>query len=195
MGTPDGARGDDCPLDRGTQTRNLLLFAACFGANYLAAPVGYVGVLQASLCEELGAGETVANLPLSMYLGMTAVPVLIAWLFPRVSQLKRGVVICYAVNAVSQAAVAALLVLPLPNAVKIASVIVQAAVAGVANPAAVMFMWEVVGRGVSESRRGPMMSLTFGAGPVLAALGSYGSLVLLTGRLGPFRVSTLEFPW
>ncbi|MBI1916885.1 MAG: hypothetical protein HYS12_19430 [Planctomycetes bacterium] len=195
MGKPDGTLSDDCPLDRGTQTRNLLLFAACFGANYLAAPVGYIGVTQASLCKNLGAGETVANLPLSIYLGMTAFPVLIAWLFPQVRQLKRGVLICYAINAASQAAVAVLLVLPLPNAVKIASVIVQAAVAGVVNPAAVMFMWEVVGRGVSEARRGPMMSLTFGAGPVLAALGSLGSHALLNGRLFTLQLSTLEFPW
>src|SRR6266851_2420970 len=122
---PQGARGDDCPLDRATQTRNLLLFAACFGANYLAAPVGYIGVLQASLCKTLGAEETVANLPLSIYLGATAFTVLIAWAFPQVRLLKRGVVTCYALNAASLAAVAVLLVLPLPNAVKIAAVIVQ----------------------------------------------------------------------
>src|SRR5205814_9500034 len=84
MGKPDGTLSDDCPLDRGTQTRNLLLFAACFGANYLAAPVGYIGVLQASLCKRLGAGETVANLPLSIYLGTTAFTVLVAWWFPLV---------------------------------------------------------------------------------------------------------------
>src|SRR5436309_6594029 len=147
MGTPDGAPADDCPLDRATQTRNLLLFAACFGANYLAAPVGYVGVTQAPLCKRLGAGETVANLPSSIYLGMTAMTVLIAWLFPQVRLLKRGVVICYAVTAASLAAVAVLLVLPLPNAVKIAAVIGQAAIYGVAGPTAVMFLWEVVGRG------------------------------------------------
>src|SRR2546423_5411216 len=133
---PQGARGEDCPLDRGTQTRNLLLFAACFGANYLAAPVGYIGVLQASLCKRLGAGETVANLPLSIYLGTTAFTVLVAWWFPLVRQLKRGVVICYAINAASLAVVAALLVSPLPDAVKIAAIIVQAAVAGGGQPAA-----------------------------------------------------------
>jgi hypothetical protein len=177
-------------LDRATQTRNLLLFAACFGANYLAAPVGYIGVLQASLCKGLGSGETVANLPLSIYLGMTAFTVLIAWWFPQVRQLKRGVIICYALNAASLAVVAVLLVLPVPNSVKVAAIILQAAVAGVVNPTAVMFMWEVVGRGVSEERRGPMMSLTFGAGPVLAALGSLGSHELLNGRL-----FTVEFPW
>src|SRR5215813_7601865 len=111
MGTPDGTLPGDCSLDRAAQTRNLLLFAACFGANYLAAPVGYVGVTQASLCEALGAGETVANLPLSIYLGMTAFPVLIAWLFPQVRQLKRGVVTCFALNAASLAAITLLLVL------------------------------------------------------------------------------------
>src|SRR5437660_12142040 len=101
MGTPDNRLSADCPLDRGTQTRNLLLFAACFGANYLAAPVGYVGVTQAPLCKRLGAGETVANLPGSIYLGMTALTVLIAWRFPQVRLLKRGLVTCYAVTAVS----------------------------------------------------------------------------------------------
>jgi len=192
---PQGARGDNCPLDRATQTRNLLLFAACFGANYLAAPVGYVGVTQASLCEGLGAGETVANLPGAIYLGMTAVPVLIAWWFPQVALLKRGVMTCYAATAASLAAVAVLLIAPVSNELKIAAVIFQAAVLGVVNPAAVMLLWEVVGRGVSETRRGPLLSLTFGAGPVLAALGSYGSHVLLTGHLGTLQLSTLDFPW
>src|SRR5262245_13730358 len=195
MGTPDGTLPGDCSLDRAAQTRNLLLFAACFGANYLAAPVGYVGVTQASLCEGLGAGETVANLPGALYLGMTVVPVLIAWLLPQVALLKLGLMTCYAATAASLATVAVLLVTPVSNELKIAAVIIQAAVAGVVNPAATMFLWEVVGRGVSAARRGPMLSLTFGAGPVLAALGSYGSHVLLTGRLGDIKLPVLEFPW
>ena len=32
------------PLTPSQQTRNLLLFAVCTGLQYLAAPVGYVGV-------------------------------------------------------------------------------------------------------------------------------------------------------
>ena len=71
-----------CPLSRGQQTRNLLLFAACTGLQYLAAPVGYVGVTQASLCHELGASDKVANLPETAYLALTFAPVLAAWLVP-----------------------------------------------------------------------------------------------------------------
>ncbi len=55
---------------------------------YLAAPVLYVGIVQAALCKRLQAPDIVANLPASVYLWATPVPVLIAWYFPYVRLFK-----------------------------------------------------------------------------------------------------------
>lgn len=184
----------DCPLSRAEQTRNLLLFAACTGLIYLAAPVGYVGVTQASLCHELGASSAVANLPETAYLAMTATPVLLAWLFPFVSVLKRNAVICFAATSVLLMLVTLTLLSPAPPEVKIGVVIAQGAVSGMTMPSAIAFLWEILGRGVSESRRGLALSLGFGAGPVLAVLGSLGSQLLLSGKLGRFELTGVEFP-
>src|SRR5262249_62010166 len=130
MGTPDGTLPGDCLLDQAAQTRNLRLFAACTALQYLAAPIGYVGI-QPSLCPELRASDGVANLPMTVYLGLTFSPILFAWLVPYVGWLKRNLVFCYSTAAVSQAAVALALLSPLPSEVKIAAVIAQTAVAGI----------------------------------------------------------------
>ncbi|HCK52798.1 MAG TPA: hypothetical protein DIC23_06240, partial [Planctomycetaceae bacterium] len=63
-----------CPLAKPVQLRNLVLFALCTGMQYLAAPVLYVGITQASLCEKLGADARVANLPATLYFAFTAMP-------------------------------------------------------------------------------------------------------------------------
>ena len=44
-------------------------------------------------------------------------------------------------------------------------------------PAAIALLWEVIGRGSDESRRGLALSMAFGAGPLLAVLGSFGQSV------------------
>src|SRR3569623_232674 len=184
-----------CALSRSAQNRNLLLFAACSGAIYLAAPVGYVGVTQASLCHQLGASDAVANLPATFYFAMTVMPVVLAWLFPAVSLLKRNLSACYLLNAMALTAVGATLLSPLADSFKIGIVIAQGAVCGATMPAAIAFLWELVGRGVSEARRGWALSLAFGGGPLLAVAGSLGSQLLLSGRLGRWELSGLEYPW
>lgn len=193
------AIGDDadktCPLPREQQTRNLLLFAACTGLQYLAAPIGYVGLTQAPLCRELGATDSVANLPATFYLGLTFSPVLFAWLIPYVSWLKRNLVACYAATAVSQALVAVALFADAPNQIKLIVVILQSAVFGVTGPTAIAFLWEAVGRGTAESRRGFVLGLAFGVGPIFAVLGSLGSELILTGSLGPLHLDVPQPPY
>lgn len=182
-------------LSPSEQTRNLLLFASCTGMIYLAAPVGYVGVTQASLCHRLGASDAVANLPATAYFTMTVMPVVLAWLLPAVSTLKRNLAGCYLLNAAAMAAVGVSLVSPLADRVKIGAVIVQGAVCGATMPAAIAFLWELIGRGASEARRGWALSLAFGAGPLLAVLGSLVSQLLLEGNLGGWQPISLEYPW
>ena len=73
--TPVADSGEQCSLPRRVQLNNLVLFALCTGMQYLAAPVLYVGITQASLCEKLGANARVANLPATMFFALTAMPV------------------------------------------------------------------------------------------------------------------------
>jgi MFS family permease len=182
-------------LSRSDQSRNLLLFGACTGAIYLAAPVGYVGVTQASLCRELHASDTAANLPATVYFSLTVMPVVLAWLFPAVRMLKRNLACCFLFNGAAMATVGMSLISPWSDQAKIGVVIAQAAVCGATMPAAIAFLWELIGRGASEARRGWALSLAFGAGPLLAVLGSLGSQLLLDGELGRWRLTGLEFPW
>ena len=184
----------DCPLSPPEQTRNLILFAACTGLQYLAAPVLYVGITQASLCDRLGANAKTANLPGTLFFTMTFTPVLVAWLFPYVSYLKRALMVCYSATAAILGVVAIVLVSPVSNDVKIGAVILQGAVSGAAMPTAIALLWEVIGRGSAESRRGVALGLAFGAGPLLAVVGSLGSQLLLSGELWRLKLDW-EFPW
>ena len=194
--TNDGATGDgQCPLSLAEQRRNIILFASCTGLQYLSAPVLYVGITQASLCHRLGADAKLANLPATFFFAMTAMPALIAWLFPYVSFLKRNLVVCYSVTATMLAVMAMALIIPLPDNVRIGFVILQGAVSGIAMPAAIAFLWEAIGRGTDQSRRGLALSLAFGAGPMLAVAGSLGSQLLLSGELGGWKIENLQYPW
>ncbi len=194
MGQQEELTVDDCPLGRAHQVRNLVLFAACTALQYLAAPVIYVGITQASLCHELGASDAVANLPETAFLGFTFAPVILAWLWPRVGQLRRNLVLCYGAVAVSQVGVVVALLAPLPAEVRVAVVILQGAVSGVTMPSAIAFLWEAIGRGASEKRRGFALALAFGVGPAFAVLGSLGTQLVLKGSLGSLEVRQLGFP-
>ena len=75
-------------LDR----RNGNLFSYSYLLIFLAAPVLYVGVVQAALCDRLEASATVANLPAASayFLGNFA-PIIFAWLLPH--RLERFIVV------------------------------------------------------------------------------------------------------
>ena len=105
------------------ERRNLILFACCTGLQYLAAPVLYVGITQAALCERLSDSTRTANLPATLFFAMTAVPALIAWASPKIATLKRNLFLCYATAAVAQLALALVLALPVSPEFKIAMVI------------------------------------------------------------------------
>src|SRR5262245_5415483 len=61
---------------------NRWIFSASCVLMYFAAPILYVGVVQAALCDRLGANAAVANLPTSAYsLGFLA-PLFLAWIVP-----------------------------------------------------------------------------------------------------------------
>lgn len=176
----------DCALPPAQQIRNVVIFALNKCLIYLAAPVTYVGIAQAALCDRLEASKTVANLPATMYFMMTPLPIFLAWYFCSLRSVKPVLVAAYLVQAVSGAVVAAVLLLPTREWI-IPAVIVHAALLGAAGYTAETFQWEVLSRGVGEKRRGLAFSFAYGVGPILAFVGSLGAQLVLDKDYGlPF---------
>src|SRR3954469_22479517 len=169
------------PSDERAQRRNLILFAVNTGLFYLAAPVLLVGLLQAALCERLGASKTVANLPGSLYLLLASTPVFVAWRFPHARQLRHVMVVCYLCRAGVAAAVVAALLLPVSDDLRTAAVVLQGAVTGATLTTATMFLFEALQRGVAEKRRGLALALGYGVGPALAVIGSLAAQLFIKG--------------
>ena len=183
-----------CPLTDREQTRNILLFASVQGLNYLAAPVLYVGLVQAALFDKLGASKALSNVPLGLAHCMAIVPVLVAWLIPYVRHLKTVICCAYLLYATTGAIVVAALCASTPTLV-IPAVLLHAAAVGAASGTNQAFIWEAVGRSVSERRRGQALALAFGAGPVLAVIGSLSTQAVLEADLGNDVLTGLGFRW
>ncbi len=189
MGERDTPR-DDCPLSVREQTRNVLIVGIDTALCYLAAPVMYVDVHHTTLMNQLQAagGEaraSLSNLPSSAYMVFSVLPVFVAWAFPQVRLLRRILVVCYSALALASAAVAAVLLLPVPWWLKAVVVVGHGAVLGGARTVAVAFEFEVLGVAVAESRRGQALGLAYGLGPFLAILGSLLAQLLVAGKVGP----------
>src|SRR5262245_7714856 len=88
------------------ERRNELIFLLSNTLIYFAAPVTYVGVVQAGLCDRLGASATIANLPSSVYLIGYLCPIFLSWLVPK-SMDRTVVVVSYTLMAVSLIVVSA----------------------------------------------------------------------------------------
>ena len=188
-------QADTCELAWPEQRRNLILFAVCTGLQYMMAPVLYVGITQASLCNRLGGDARLSNLPATLYFAMTAMPALLAWLSPHAAQLRRNLSLCYAVSGLMMGWIALMLSLPVSTSWKIAAVVIQGGVAGAVMPAAIALLWEAIGRGSAESSRGLALSLAFGLGPLLAVVGSFGQTALLGGSLFGWEFPGVTFPY
>ncbi|MBC8874884.1 MAG: MFS transporter [Planctomycetes bacterium] len=170
-------------LDDRSQRRNVFLYVLKWCLVYLAAPVLYVGFVQAGLCKRLGASDFVANLPSSAYLLLAAFPIIMAWAVPQVRYLKRVMTIGYVITGAMGAITAAVLWLPVPNWLRIAVVIGHAAIVACSSGTAWAFEWELLGRGVSESRRGTLFAITFSVGPLCAVVGSLGAQLVIAGEI------------
>src|SRR2546423_9928077 len=165
LGVPD--QPGDCALSAREQTRNLVLYGVNVTLVYLAAPVLYVGLMHAALLEKLGTSKTVANLPTSLYFWMTPVPLLVAWYFCGVRQLKVVLVATYLLTALANAGVvAALLLTRIPEEGEFEflwvplAVLSQGGVLGGALGVVANYQWEVLGRGGSGTRRGQALALS-----------------------------------
>jgi MFS family permease len=176
------------------QRRNSLVFIVNNSVNYFVAPVFYVGVLHAAILSSLGFSDTIANLPESVYLWMTPLPVLIAWFWPSTRHLRRMLVLTYACKG-SAGLLAAALFFTAPRWLAV-GIVVHAAVIGVTNGVANMCLWELIGRGMTPARRGWTLGITFGVGPLFAVLGSCASQLILSGDfLNQIQVTPISKPW
>jgi MFS family permease len=169
--------------------RNGLLFAATYIFIYLAAPVLYVGVVSAALCDKLGASATVANLPASAYLIGAFAPFLLSWMLP--PRFDRAVVVASnLVTAASMIIVCVTLLRPFSVTTRIAAVIIQGLVQGVSGNIAAVYTYQCLGRGTTIAGRARAMTITFGFGPIAAVVGSLGAQFLLGGG-----VAWLPYPY
>ena len=177
------------------QSRNLVRYAFHMSMMYLAAPVVYVGNLDAILLNKLGYSDKVANLPAAAYMWTTApFLVLFTWYFCDVRMLKPVLVASYAVSAASGLIVVVALLQPHSNWLVMA-LVVHAMLIGWSLGLANLFEWEILARGVGEERRGLALSLAFGLGPLMAVVSSLGMQLVLDGKLGEINMGTLRFPW
>jgi hypothetical protein len=176
---------EDCPLSTREQTRNLVLYGINVSLVYLAAPILYVGSNQAALFERLGQSTMVCNLPASLYFWMTPIPIIIAWYFCAVRLLRPVLIATYLATALMGAVVVAALLQPAQELV-VWAVLLHSAVLGCALGTVATYQWELLARGVSESRRGLALGLAFGVGPVVAFFAFLATQPVLT-RIG--------YPW
>ena len=182
----------ECPLSDREQSYNIVLYGLTWGMIYLAAPVLYVGLTQASLLKQLGYSNTICNLPSSIYMWFAPTAVIMAWLFPYVKLLKPIVAVGYAISAAMAAVVVVALLLPVPH-IAMLTVVLHAAVVGATNGTCTAFMWEILGRALSSRRRGHAFALSTGPGAFMAVLGSLGSQWLLDREWTGAAISQFGF--
>ena len=169
---------DDCPLLAAQQARNIFCFAGFWCLFYLVAPVSYVGLTHANLLKDLGNSDTIANLPHAVYQWLTALPIVVAWFLPQPKMLKPLLVYPLILMAAVTGAVALAIWLKLSASVVTTMVITHGAVLGMSNGVLLTTLWEVLRRGVSTSRRGHALGVTFGVGPLFACVGSLAQQAL-----------------
>lgn len=182
----NATHNDGFPLSSRQQLGNVVLYALTNGLIYLAAPVVYVGILQASLCKALGSTDVLANLPSSAFYCSTIVPILVAWRFHTVQAIKPVIVGCFLISAAGGLLVAALLYWHTPAELRLWAVIAHSGLIGGALFVLGTFQWELISRGIASRWHGLTFGLTFGVGPILAVAGSLIAQLILSG--------TLEYP-
>src|SRR5262245_4082378 len=177
------------------QRRNSLVFIVNTSLMYFVAPVLYVGILQAAICNSLGASDTLANLPASVYLWMSPLPVLISWLWPS-PRVSRQLLVAAYVLIGAAGGMAAGCFFTAPQSWLIPVLVVHAGLVGSFNGVLQMGLWEMIGRGMTTARRGWTLGVTFGIGPILAVLGSCASQLVLSGSfLDVIHTAPVPPPW
>jgi hypothetical protein len=181
--TVAAATGDNDPLSPRSQVRNMALYVASAAMAYTAAPILYVGILQASLCHSLGASDTVANLPYTAFFCALAAPLFITSRFQSVSSIRPMLVANYLITALAGLAVWGILYFPFSTLGRLVAITLHAACIGVTTGVIYVFLWGVVSRGIASRWRGLTFALAYGCGPMFAVAGSIVAQWILSGKL------------
>lgn len=161
------------------------MFTICYLFIFLAAPVFYVGIVQAALFDKLGASKTLANLPASTYLLGQIAPLFFSWLVPY--RLERNMVVWANLATASFSTMVFLsLALPAPAEVRIGAVVLQGLLQGLSASTSFVFMQQCLRRGCSEGEVARTLQRTFSITPFAAVAGSLGAQFLLNPGLPGF---------
>lgn len=177
-----------CPLAEMTPSpeldlRNGRVYLVNYLLLFLAAPVIYVGVVQAALCNKLGASATLSSLPASFHLLGQIAPLFFSWLVPHRYE-QRVVIWANAMTAFLLACVALSLLLPVSSSAQIGVVILQGLLQGLSGSVSLVFMIHCLRRGTTPEGRALALKKTYTAGPVTAVVGSLGAQYALgSGKL------------
>jgi MFS family permease len=158
--------------------RNGRIFFFSILMIYFSAPAVYVGVVQAALCNQLGASAAIANLPAATYLLGQLGPLIFSWLVPHRYE-KATLVWCSRIWAALVIMVLLTLITPQPVWVRIAAVSAQGLLQGIVGSVAQIFSFQCLGRGTTEAGRARAMKWTFSLGPVGAVAGSMAAQYIL----------------
>ena len=156
---------------------------------YLAAPVIYVGVVQAALCDKLGASATVANLPASAFFLGAFAPLLLSWIVPH-RLVRTTVVFTNLISALLLALVCLVLFLTRDRIILLTAVIGQGLCQGFCSYTNQVFMFQCLKRGTTVKARAQTLKWTFTIGPLSAVAGSLGTQFMLAGGF-----SWLPYPY
>jgi MFS family permease len=157
---------------------NGLVFTLSYACIYFAAPVLYIGVVQAALANKLGAGAATANLPASAYQFGQIAPLIFSWLIPH--RLERNVVTwANLLIAALLACVFIILLLPVHANVILGALALQGLVQGFGNSVSHVFMIQCLTRGTTQEGRARALRQTFALTPLCAVAGSLTAQYIL----------------
>ncbi len=162
--------------------KNGLIFIAHNGLLYFAAPVVYVGVVQAALADKLGASATVANLPASAYLLGALAPLILSFVLPH-RLVRFTSVLAYLVTATLLGVVCILLFSPVGDTVRLAAVIGQGLIQGFSAYTSQVYTYQCLKRGTTPQGSAWAFKWTFTLGPILAVAGSLWAQFVLDGGI------------
>ncbi len=162
--------------------RNRSLYVWTVLLIYFAAPVVYVGVVQAAFCDKLGASATISNLPSATYFLGFVFPFFCSWLFS--ARWERAVPqVAFLIVAASMSLVCAVTFAPFPSWLRITVVIGQGFVIGIVNSVANVYTFKCLARGTTATGKALALKYAFGFGPIAAVLGSLAAQFILDDKI------------
>jgi MFS family permease len=173
---------NELPITAAMDRRNGRLYLLMYLLIFLAAPVSYIGVVQAALCDKLGSNATIANLPSATYLLGGFAPFVLSLVIPH--RWERAVVVwSNGLTAFLIGLVFLTLAAKLAPWIPLTVLIVQALLQGFTASTAQVFMFQCLARGTTLEGRNRTFQQTYFLSPISAVIGSLFAQFVLQGGL------------